>query len=119
MIRRPPRSTLFPYTTLFRSEGLRNRLPSDTNSRVAIGARDFGDPGTQDALNTIFLRLNESMERSSVLTRLFEAAEQLESTMRNNAPKASVGTQNNFGIDATTQEERATNGRNMRNGKEG
>src|SRR5256885_10009358 len=26
MIRRPPRSTLFPYTTLFRSHGLRNRL---------------------------------------------------------------------------------------------
>src|SRR2546430_9793635 len=26
MIRRPPRSTLFPYTTLFRSEALRPRL---------------------------------------------------------------------------------------------
>src|SRR3712207_8785120 len=26
MIRRPPRSTLFPYTTLFRSEGLRERI---------------------------------------------------------------------------------------------
>src|SRR2546422_8136745 len=26
MIRRPPRSTLFPYTTLFRSHGLRLRL---------------------------------------------------------------------------------------------
>src|ERR1035441_6782722 len=26
MIRRPPRSTLFPYTTLFRSDGLRDRL---------------------------------------------------------------------------------------------
>src|SRR3712207_8516580 len=25
MIRRPPRSTLFPYTTLFRSEGLEKR----------------------------------------------------------------------------------------------
>src|SRR3712207_8091606 len=25
MIRRPPRSTLFPYTTLFRSEGARTR----------------------------------------------------------------------------------------------
>src|SRR3712207_9153440 len=25
MIRRPPRSTLFPYTTLFRSEGARER----------------------------------------------------------------------------------------------
>src|SRR3989449_7836667 len=30
MIRRPPRSTLFPYTTLFRSEGL------DPNQRVEI-----------------------------------------------------------------------------------
>src|SRR2546430_13642900 len=26
MIRRPPRSTLFPYTTLFRSPGFRSRL---------------------------------------------------------------------------------------------
>src|SRR3712207_8746265 len=26
MIRRPPRSTLFPYTTLFRSQGRRNAL---------------------------------------------------------------------------------------------
>src|SRR3712207_8478421 len=27
MIRRPPRSTLFPYTTLFRSGGVREGLP--------------------------------------------------------------------------------------------
>src|SRR3712207_8887899 len=27
MIRRPPRSTLFPYTTLFRSEGALNKDP--------------------------------------------------------------------------------------------
>src|SRR2546426_8351005 len=27
MIRRPPRSTLFPYTTLFRSQAGRGRLP--------------------------------------------------------------------------------------------
>src|SRR5258705_185107 len=26
MIRRPPRSTLFPYTTLFRSSGVQSRL---------------------------------------------------------------------------------------------
>src|SRR2546428_6353952 len=26
MIRRPPRSTLFPYTTLFRSDGARERI---------------------------------------------------------------------------------------------
>src|SRR2546427_5686348 len=29
MIRRPPRSTLFPYTTLFRSSGSRRSLPYD------------------------------------------------------------------------------------------
>src|SRR5436309_4668278 len=28
MIRRPPRSTLFPYTTLFRSPGTSSRVPS-------------------------------------------------------------------------------------------
>src|SRR3712207_7969365 len=32
MIRRPPRSTLFPYTTLFRSE-LRDLLDNDTGER--------------------------------------------------------------------------------------
>src|SRR5436309_9238258 len=35
MIRRPPRSTLFPYTTLFRSprrDGLRIRMPRRANS---------------------------------------------------------------------------------------
>src|SRR2546430_8072492 len=34
MIRRPPRSTLFPYTTLFRSGGSRRcRLPEPTSQR--------------------------------------------------------------------------------------
>src|SRR2546428_4548029 len=32
MIRRPPRSTLFPYTTLFRSQGLRAPAPIDSTS---------------------------------------------------------------------------------------
>src|SRR3712207_7780864 len=32
MIRRPPRSTLFPYTTLFRSERLRRRRPRGPRS---------------------------------------------------------------------------------------
>src|SRR5690348_18093703 len=46
MIRRPPRSTLFPYTTLFRSKGLlwgamiawtldEHPLPLDTEARLA------------------------------------------------------------------------------------
>src|SRR2546426_5812785 len=32
MIRRPPRSTLFPYTTLFRSDPLLARHPGDERS---------------------------------------------------------------------------------------
>src|SRR2546429_5385120 len=35
MIRRPPRSTLFPYTTLFRSE---NRRPHARDRHQAIGS---------------------------------------------------------------------------------
>src|SRR5256885_11122303 len=40
MIRRPPRSTLFPYTTLFRSQqpgGLRRVLAQQPRQRGAVG----------------------------------------------------------------------------------
>src|SRR2546425_4693893 len=39
MIRRPPRSTLFPYTTLFRSptERLRAAAPSRAEARARLG----------------------------------------------------------------------------------
>src|SRR2546429_2005162 len=37
MIRRPPRSTLFPYTTLFRSEGDENRLSRAAALGTGVG----------------------------------------------------------------------------------
>src|SRR3989449_6830121 len=47
MIRRPPRSTLFPYTTLFRSarlrEGARPRLRRRRHQVVAVARRGVGD----------------------------------------------------------------------------
>src|SRR3989454_1510941 len=53
MIRRPPRSTLFPYTTLFRSE-LRRRAPDSEEAHdpvrapvERVGERP-GDPRKQD-----------------------------------------------------------------------
>src|SRR2546422_6328463 len=71
MIRRPPRSTLFPYTTLFRSHvhdaatgGLlaperaaeRYRLPGHGRGRVAVTARVLvEDPGDRKST-----RLNSS-----------------------------------------------------------
>src|SRR3712207_7611572 len=66
MIRRPPRSTLFPYTTLFRSSRYVHPSPVDQEpgSRAArrglvrAGRRDRGDPGEwQDRKST---RLNSS-----------------------------------------------------------
>src|SRR5258707_15742096 len=39
MIRRPPRSTLFPYTTLFRSPSQWNRGKSSASSAVTVPAR--------------------------------------------------------------------------------
>src|SRR5256885_13190792 len=56
MIRRPPRSTLFPYTTLFRSHGrlIRSRLRGDLPVRLCD---DDGPPEPADRKST---RLNSS-----------------------------------------------------------
>src|SRR3712207_9429750 len=40
MIRRPPRSTLFPYTTLFRSRGLGRELVQQRQHRLLAGMGD-------------------------------------------------------------------------------
>src|SRR5205823_11538185 len=52
MIRRPPRSTLFPYTTLFRSPGLRrdaaDRLPRHLRVHVSGADRIDGHAGPRD-----------------------------------------------------------------------
>src|SRR6266849_7349804 len=53
MIRRPPRSTLFPYTTLFRSRRVHG------SSRESLAGRRPGGGGAQDRKST---RLNSSHE---------------------------------------------------------
>src|SRR3712207_8888008 len=40
MIRRPPRSTLFPYTTLFRSEELARKIVPEAEGEHAVEAFD-------------------------------------------------------------------------------
>src|SRR3712207_8249899 len=54
MIRRPPRSTLFPYTTLFRSPGfnpflylLRDHADTDVSARWRLGGREPAPGGDQ------------------------------------------------------------------------
>src|SRR5687768_17987755 len=58
MIRRPPRSTLFPYTTLFRSETLRR----DRDERVDPRLASAGGPGA--------LRVGEGRREDRKSTRL-------------------------------------------------
>src|SRR5258708_31066895 len=51
MIRRPPRSTLFPYTTLFRSPGIQDpdrRAITDITNR---GTASLATPGSKVELN--------------------------------------------------------------------
>src|SRR5690349_23221299 len=43
MIRRPPRSTLFPYTTLFRSYGW-STVPHEAHARRSAGSLDAHRP---------------------------------------------------------------------------
>src|SRR2546427_2867080 len=72
MIRRPPRSTLFPYTTLFRSDGLQRRetrvQPEETVqidcriSGLAAGLRDSNGGPQLDRKST---RLNSSHSQIS------------------------------------------------------
>src|SRR3712207_7012629 len=54
MIRRPPRSTLFPYTTLFRSDpaGRRGDRPDVVVHRVALGDTP-GRPWVADPLGVV------------------------------------------------------------------
>src|SRR5256885_10688444 len=49
MIRRPPRSTLFPYTTLFRSGLSRNYLEF-LFARIGVGTGEAGGTPTSNAL---------------------------------------------------------------------
>src|SRR2546422_1605729 len=59
MIRRPPRSTLFPYTTLFRSE---NEALEAYFRRIQIANQRFresGDPGWLTDRGEVFITLGD------------------------------------------------------------
>src|SRR2546422_7382031 len=57
MIRRPPRSTLFPYTTLFRSYALGNEIP-------ALMARWLGRRKVERYLERLYRIVKEEDPRS-------------------------------------------------------
>src|SRR5256885_12177748 len=67
MIRRPPRSTLFPYTTLFRSScSTRTSVSSSTVNPYAIACRSLSR-ATSANLNRSAMRRARSEEHTSEL----------------------------------------------------
>src|ERR1039458_5700397 len=63
MIRRPPRSTLFPYTTLFRSASEVRPAPGGRPVQVPIGVLD------ERANGAVAVRAGESVQRRQRATR--------------------------------------------------
>src|SRR3712207_5384021 len=71
MIRRPPRSTLFPYTTLFRSGGIDLRFPHHENERAQSQAA--GDPFARYWLHNAWVTMGgEKMSKSLGNTALVD-----------------------------------------------
>ena len=75
MIRRPPRSTLFPYTTLFRSVSLQRRCSNNLN-QVAIQANTYGGiypeeiKALQRDYEKLWRPLSDLLEKLSAIVRL-------------------------------------------------
>src|SRR5256885_6192432 len=80
MIRRPPRSTLFPYTTLFRSIYIRDMQAGQT-SLVAVDAGGIGSetsPATIPVLSENGLVVFEAAD-ANLVTRSEEHTSELQS----------------------------------------
>src|SRR5256886_8346329 len=84
MIRRPPRSTLFPYTTLFRStfyqHGGLNLLrtgQAGLNDLIHLRFNQGGSTITQQLVKNIYLSGNRSVLRDRKSTRLNSSHSQI------------------------------------------
>src|SRR3712207_7064249 len=72
MIRRPPRSTLFPYTTLFRSRGLAGAggAPRDLRGLVAAGSDQRSEEHTSELQSRQYLVCRLLLEKKKLTTKL-------------------------------------------------
>ena len=82
MIRRPPRSTLFPYTTLFRSDaaadGLERRIKADHEAVAALrgdalGEAELGKIGLVSENGGRYMKAPSLVLRSDLWTKCPEA----------------------------------------------
>src|SRR3712207_7655506 len=79
MIRRPPRSTLFPYTTLFRSKNTRLILVGDVDQLPSVGAG-----------NVLADIINSGVVTTIKLTEIFRQAQEDRKSTRLNSSHANI-----------------------------
>src|SRR3712207_6915005 len=77
MIRRPPRSTLFPYTTLFRSVSLTGRSPTSASARRCACRRSARSRAYSSDLRERVLAACEAGERSEEHTSELQSRQYL------------------------------------------
>src|SRR5438876_6944239 len=86
MIRRPPRSTLFPYTTLFRSGTSRSRAARIPRVRRGQGqSRAQGDRSeehTSELQSPVHLVCRLLLEKKKLISALTTSTVELENTLR-------------------------------------
>src|SRR2546427_8261590 len=73
MIRRPPRSTLFPYTTLFRSKNFRRRWPRRRTYALDLSRRSVQRRcalGSKEEANRSEEHTSELQSQSNLVCRL-------------------------------------------------
>src|SRR5437867_8113955 len=73
VIRRPPRSTLFPYTTLFRSELTRERKASPSQPQIVFEGNVFSDIAKNHLLDQLLRQPSWSASHSEQHAWLGEA----------------------------------------------
>src|SRR2546426_11873345 len=76
MIRRPPRSTLFPYTTLFRSMGGANTEVTDRTTRVLLESAWFSPVSIRRTARTLGLKTDAAyrFERGADIEALVDTS---------------------------------------------
>src|SRR5256885_440834 len=82
MIRRPPRSTLFPYTTLFRSMRTFSKVYGLAGLRVGYG---IGDAGVIAAMNKLRTPFNTSGVTQAAALAALDDAEHVHRSIQENA----------------------------------
>src|SRR2546422_11780621 len=82
MIRRPPRSTLFPYTTLFRSHRFERLDLPDVGEGAEVQVRELEDLDGHVSACTVYVRVVSPLAGTGTRNRTSDADSFSESSVR-------------------------------------